>query len=174
VHSAPAPNRVRHTEKLTNVDILSGVLGSNYWRFTFIPTYLQYLSNLEVDNPWAFSDDEVVGLLQMVWDRLYGVKGLHHRVVIGEAVFAVVSIPRLFNVSYSSSSSRQINTQSSGVTHLLLLHFPFYWTFLMTKRSILIMTGRICRRNISRITFSCIEMSGKMMERYVQPSWHLI
>ncbi|KAH9979321.1 hypothetical protein BGW80DRAFT_592207 [Lactifluus volemus] len=91
VHSAPAPNRVRHTEKLTNVDILSGVLGSNYWRFTFIPTYLQYLSNLEVDNPWAFSDDEVVGLLQMVWDRLYGVKGLHHRVVIGEAVFAVAN-----------------------------------------------------------------------------------
>ncbi|KAI0650193.1 hypothetical protein C8Q79DRAFT_1006481 [Trametes meyenii] len=53
-----------------NSDLPSAAHTHNAWRTKFIPTFLKALGTRE--DPWGISDRQTIGILQPIWDAIYG------------------------------------------------------------------------------------------------------
>jgi hypothetical protein len=94
---SPLPKRTSGGKKYTNSDLPSGAQDNGVWRQVFIPTYVQYLANRNCDDAWTISDNDVIQLMQQIWDFIYGAR-IPYRIKTRGPVFFLVSVSHV-NVS---------------------------------------------------------------------------
>jgi hypothetical protein len=81
---------IGHKEKFTNASLPLGCHDNAAWRRIFIPTYLQYLGSRSAKDAWSIDDDEIILILQKIWDHTYGAK-VTQKITTDGAVFFIVS-----------------------------------------------------------------------------------
>ena len=101
--SSPLPKRTLGSKKYTNSELPAGALDNGIWQQIFIPTYIQYLASQNSNDTWTISDNDVIQLIQQIWDFIYGARVKYHIKIRGP-VFFLVSVFSHTNVSSSESS----------------------------------------------------------------------
>ena len=72
--SSALPKRTLGSKKYTNSEHPSGALDNGVWRQVFIPTYIQYLASQNSNETWTISDNDVIQLMQQIWNFIYGAR----------------------------------------------------------------------------------------------------
>ena len=73
---------------LGNKDLPDGVHNKNHWHKHFIPTFLWWVRRQQ--DPWNLPDDDVIDVLQQIWDVLYW--NIPYQVQQKDPVFEVASL----------------------------------------------------------------------------------
>jgi hypothetical protein len=73
-------------EKFTNAGLSPRCHNNAAWRCIFILTYLQYLGSQSAKDTWSIDDDEIILILQKIWDHTYGAKATQ-KITTNGAVF---------------------------------------------------------------------------------------